>query len=277
MFWTSLFWTLLLGTWPGIPTEVYSGLLSYNDYSFETSNIRVKSIENIENLDSYSFTTYKTARRDWEWYVSWNIDRKRITVKGIIKVDTVSELQEAMESMKQKLFVPNSLLWYRKWDGAMVYTNASCTGLVFNRQYFHLTYVPFECVFETLEPFFYSIEQQEASFTGKSATFTDTIDNPVGNYKALPIISVNFISWLSGVTTVSINLNGNVVSATWTFTDADILTFNCNTKDVALNSVGWQDYTGVFWDLPIWNNDIEVTVNGTRTADIYVLWYGTYV
>jgi len=277
MFWTTLLWTGLLWTWPWLSGFAYLGLFSYNWYSFETDSVRVKNIAGIEDLDRYSFTTYKTAREDGEWYVSRNVDRKKMVITGVLKADSVSELQIAMENMKQALFVPNQEARYRKSDGVMVQTTATCTWLTFNRKHRHLTYVPFTVTLETLKPFFYSSLQQTVSFLSQTVSFVNSVPNAVWNYKAQPIISVNFNTGLSSVTTITITLNGQIVSATGTFTDSDIVTFDCDRKDVALNSVWEQAYTGSFGDLPIWEANIEVSIDWTRDADIYVLRDWTYV
>lgn len=112
--------------------------------------------------------------------------------------------------------------------------------------FWNVTFLPFEVTIETLEPFFYSILQQSHSFLAQTANFTDSVSNLVGNYKAQPIISITFLAGLVGVTTITLILNDKVISITGTFTDADIVTVNCETKDVALNSVGGQEYTGTF-------------------------------
>ena len=279
MIWFNLLGTTLLGTGKGLSSLVTTSILSYNGYSFDNENIRIKSIGNIDNLDNYTFNTYKTARQDGQGFISWNLDSKSITVTGTLTSGSPSGLQKVIEWFKQALLVPNQELTHRKNDGTQVNTTATVTALTIPRQHYHINFTPYQVTFQTLEPFFYGVNRVINSYLWKSSSFTDKVVSTLGNYKAKPRIIVQLLEWCTDVTTITVGINGNYISATAAanFVDSDIIEFDAEIKDVELNSIGNQLYTGAFWFVNIGTNDIDIAIDGIRAADIYIQRQPTYV
>lgn len=155
MFGTSLIGNLLYGTGKDILESAFSGIFSYNGYSFESDNITIGNIPDIDNLGVISNFKYKTAREDGMGYVSQNIDSRTITISGTLKASSGSELIEIMGAMKRSLYEPNKTLFIKRDTGDIRETMASCTVANFDRQHYTIDRVPFTFVFEVIDPFFY--------------------------------------------------------------------------------------------------------------------------
>ena len=119
---------------------------------------------NIEDLPSVKFNDYDIAEAHGEGLYSYYFRNKKITIQGIIKGDSITELEHNITSLKSFLSIHQQSLKYQRADGALLETTASCTSIKFDRKHFHLTFVPVEIEFITQEPFFYGMLQQQASF-----------------------------------------------------------------------------------------------------------------
>lgn len=276
MFGTSLIGSLLYWTGKDILESGFGGIFSYNDYNFESSNITISNMPDLDNLGTVSNQKYKTAREDGMGYISQNIDSRNITISWNIKAWSASELEQVMGEIKRKLYEPNKNLYIKRASGDVWGTMASCIKADFDRQHYTIDWVRFTFVFEVIDPFFYGSVLSEFWFLWRSSSFSSTVENLVWQRKAYPTIRVQFGTWLSSVTTVTVTLWSSVISIVGTFADSDILTIDCKNKDVLLNSIGEQEYTGGFGVLDIWSNTIEVAIDWIRTADIYFVWYPTY-
>ncbi len=179
--------------------------------------------------------------------------------------------------MKQALFVEQQELRINKSNGDQMWTTATCTWLKFDRQAYHISFVPFTVEFTTLSPFFFGTTLETTEFLSKSASFTEAVANLSGNYKSLPQVLISFGTGLVWVTTVSVVIGDKTITVTDTFVDSDAILIDCSARDVYINSIGWAEFTGDFGELEIGETPIEVTINWTRDADIYFLWYPTYV
>jgi hypothetical protein len=188
-------------------------------------------------------------------------------------------LQKVIEWFKQALFLPNRELRHRKSDGTQVNTTATVTALSIPRQYYHLNICPYSVTFKTLEPFLYWVSSVIYPFLWKSSSFTEVVSSVVGNYKAKPRIIVQLLAWCQDVTTVTVGINGNYISAQadTNFVSADIVEFDGERKDVELNSIGNQLFTWSFAFIDIGANTFDVFIDGIRSADIYIQWQPTYV
>lgn len=184
----------MLGSGTYLDSVAYSGLFSYNSYSFEGDSITVSSIDGIDDVLKIRLATFTTAREHGRGFTSWNVDSRTVTIKGKLRASSASELQDLIVGIKRSLMIPNQELLYRMDDGKMVYTTATCTGIRIPREHYHITFVPYEFTFEILDPFFYEVLEQEENFTGKTASFTSSIDNLSGSFKAYPRVHVQFLT-----------------------------------------------------------------------------------
>jgi len=275
MFNTQAFNTVPFNTADPYLSAVVS-VASYNDYSFNSSLFRISWLPNIEDLPVIKYNDYDIAEAHGQGLYSYYFARKVIKISGIIKGDSVSALEDNITSLKAALSQHNKTLKYQRADGNLLETTASCTGIKFNREFYNLTFLPVEIEFTTLEPFFYWTLQQQASFEDKNSDFTGSVAYTTGSFNAFPIILISFGS-VSGTSSVEIELNGTTITVNETISSSDSLLINCKTRDVSINSNSWVDYEGTFPELSIGVNSLDVTIDWTWEADIYVLWNNTYV
>lgn len=194
MFGVGTLGSFLFGTGVYLDSEAYSGKLSYNGYNFEQDAITINAIDGIDDIIKTRLVTFATAREHGRGFTSWNMDSRTVTLRGKLRASSASELQDLIIALKSAMLIPNSTLWYRMDNGTMVYTTATCNAIRIPREHYHVTFVPFEIVFEVLEPFFYEGNEEFTSFLGRASSFTSSIDNLSGSYGAYPRIHVQFLT-----------------------------------------------------------------------------------
>ena len=276
MFGTTQYGKLLYGTGLGILGTPFNWDLSYNGFNFSDSDICIYNTPDLDNLWEISNAKYKTARQDGMWYIVQTIDTKTLTIEGSIRSSSTEWLENKMGLIKQKLYEPNKSLLIKRASGSIWETTASCVDLTFDRQQYTIDWIQFRVTFEIIDPFFYWQLLSEVSFLWKTASFIDSVENLVGERKAFPTVRVQFGSSISGSTIITLSLNGTTISVPWTFTDGDIVVIDMKEKDVLVNSIWEQEFTGGFAPLEVGVNQIEVTINGTWEVDVYVWRYPTY-
>lgn len=277
MFNTYQFNTYQFNTWPASVVSSSFPLLKYNWHSFGTTNIRVARLPTIESVTDIEHDTYKIANDHGMGEYGRHIRSKTVSVEWIISADTASELESVISAFKAAIVKSSKTLYYKRQDNRVIRTTATLRNLSIDREYFHLTFVPFNVDFVSLEPFFYANSWSEEVFAGRSTNFSWSINYTEGNFRAEPSIYITFLTGLSSVTTITVTLNGKTITLTHNASNGDSIIFDCKSKDVLINGSGWNDYTGEFPSLAIWSNAFEIDIDGTWNADINFTRYDTYV
>lgn len=275
---TQLFNSRVFNSGTRYSTVSIPNLLQYWDYNFWNNIFRVISLTDLDDLGTLNFNTWDIAMWHWEWLSSYYFKRKDITVKWVLSADTVSELENRINALKANVLQSWQQLKFLRRSWQLVQTTASCTSLRFDRQYYHITFVPVEIVFTTLEPFFYSVATNEVNRIDQTSNLSTTINVNTGNYEAEPQILINFESTgITSVTSVEVDIAGTAITISETISNSDQIIIDCKEKEVTINGTGWVDYTGTFPTLPQGTSSFDVTINGTREVDIYVIRPDTYV
>lgn len=262
--------------WPAVTGSPFTATLQYNEYNFPNDNFRLVSLSGLESVENIRLNSFDIANGNGEGFSSYYFKKKQITVEGVMKADTVEELEAAIVTFKASILRANKNLKYNMEDGTTLITTASCTGLKVDREYYHLTFVPVTITFIVLDPFLYAQSSEETQFLSKSASFSSILDYTTWSVEAEPLIYIYFGTGLVGVTTVALTIGDTTLTVTETIADNDVLLIDCKGKDVKINDVWGNDYSGTFPNLEIGGNTFALTINGTWTADIYVLWQNTY-
>lgn len=262
--------------WPAQGSEPFTDTLQYNDYNFPNTNFRLTKISGLDGTENIKLNAFDIAQGNGEWFSSYWMKRKQITVEGVIKADTVADLETAIISLKAKMLKGNKTLKYNMEDGTTLVTTASCTSIDVKRDYYHLTFVPVTLVFTVLDPFFYSQVTQEASYLSKSADFSAILVNSGWSFEAEPMIYFYFGSGLGGISEVTVTIWDTTITVNETIVDGDVLLIDGKNKEVKINDVWGKDYTWTFPSLDIGSNALSIAVDDTWNADIYVTRYDTY-
>lgn len=280
MLWTILYgaWLLGAGIWSSFLTESDFLVLDYNWCSLhDWSTVVMEKIPDIDDLGNIEFNTYNTTNVNGEGYSSWFMKRRVINLRGKIICSTKEELAQKKREIRSKLLIPNKKLRRKTEDGLNLYSYASCTGLRFPQEHYHITYCPIEAQFTIPDPLFYDTHIQEVSYNDQSESFVSSITNDEWSYKTAPTIFVYFgDSGVSGVTSVSVQLWTEILTIEDTFSNGDSIKIDCKNQDVFINGVGGQKYTWMFGSLEVWDTAFAVTIDWTWTVDIAVVWYPAY-
>jgi len=275
MFNTQLFNTVPFNTADPFLEAVLS-VASYIGYSFNSSVFRLREMSDIEDWPTLKRNDYDIAEAHGEGLYSYYFKNKKITIQGKLAWETVTELEENMTALKAALALHGQTLKYQRIDGKLLETTASVTNLKFDRKAYHLTFVPVEIEFTTIDPFFYWTVLNQVNFEWRVANFTWNVPYTTGSFNAFPLILLTFVGATS-VTSVEITLNGTQITINENISPSDTILINCKTRDISINSIPGVDYEGTFPELSIGTNPIVVDIDWTWEADIYVLWNNTYV
>jgi len=260
-----------------VPTSAVYTLLEFDNFSFDSWSVRLSELPTIEDVNGIEYQTYNVANDHWQGVYWRHIRNKTINIETLLKGDTVEELEANLTAMKSKVVQSEKVLSYRRLDGRVLRTTATCTKFVTNRKYYQTTFLPnIQIGRETADPFFYDITQSQESYEGLTADQISTVNYVEWSIRATPTILVNF-NTTTTVTEAQFTIGDRTITVTDTFAPWDDLVINCKDKEVLLNGTWWHDYSGQFPSLEVGSNEFTVTINGTREADVYILRYGTYV
>lgn len=276
MFGAWLFWSFLFGSWSTTLLSSSVADFEYNWYEFWNDTFRLTNLPDFEGANSILFDTYDTALAHG-WGLNWYyIKPKRLTIEGVLTCSTSGELETAIDALKYAILQNQQTLTYTKPNWVVLQTIASCTEIDIQRKPYHITFVPVSLQFTILDPFLYETEVNETTDTANTSNFTGTVSVTGWNYEVFPKIILTYNS-ASSCTTLSFTMNWSTITVSDTFTAGDIIIIDSKEKEVTINSVAWQDYTGEFATLPLWDTGYSVTSNGTFNLDLVVQRYNTYV
>lgn len=247
----------------------------FNDYGLQNDNIVISNTD-YRNYPSISLNTYINPIIDWGGVLGRQYTSKDITFNGVLKADTEAALNTLIDDFKYNLSVVE---WYLDIKVNGVYRRTKATVVsnnVIKRRGTDITRAPFEVTFRTVEPFSYLIEDQsrlEEWVTGNinlSKTYA-------GSAPSFPIFYITFGPSVSSTTTISVQIGDRLLTVTKTIGNNEILTIDWETKQVLYNSVAIDTYTWQFPFLQKWTQDIEISINGTFTADISIVYKQKYL
>lgn len=247
----------------------YSQVQIWN-FSLVDNWFTVNSI-NSDDLGSMDYETFKTPR--WNGggvlnrYYRWHSVNINIT----IITDSKEALQSKMDTLKKSISWLEDYLYVRtpndqrklKW---------TVTNVVFNRQHYHITFIQAQITFTTVSPFFEDLitQSQSRSVTG---SFTEEFLHN-GTAPTSPRIFCNFST--SDVTSISMLVNGSLITIVQAIQDNSILIIDSQAKTVTLNGLNI-DFTGVFPELSAGSNEITMTISWACSMDYTMIAPKTYL
>lgn len=255
----------------------FAGQLKYGNYEMPNNNFRLRNVEGLEDSNTILKDIYDIANTHGQGLRNYFHKRKVIRVSGTFYADDKAGLQAAINSAKANLAVPNQTVYRLDGEGNVLTGNAYCDDWTIYRERRTVNVVRVEFTLVVLSPFLYKQTRNEEAFTSKSASFTGNVAYNGGNFEAKPQVTIAFQTGLSGVTSVAVQIGDNTITVSEAISDSQTLIIDCKDQDVLLNSVGGKDFIGIFPVLARGDNAIDVTINGTRTADIYFRRQDTYV
>ena len=238
-------------------------------------NNRIKtSFKNDDNFPEIERSTFQKPIVDWWVVLSRRFSKKQIEVKWTLRWDNEEELNNLIDLFKQKL---SAVEWFLDIKVNGIYRRTKATAIspeILDRQHFNISQVPYSVTFETLDPFFYNMNEE--SITDINITGDHSI-SIVYNWTATsnPRIYFIFETWWS-TNEIIFNLNNKRITVSTAISNADVLVFDSIEKTVTLNWVEI-NYVWSFARIEYWINLLEFEINWSPLLDITLLYSTNYL
>ena len=270
----------LFGSPAGLPLAVSSSdLIVFNGYGLQNASVITQELVQ-DNAPSRAYNTQKIPRNDGGFVVNDKWDSKNVSIRGVIKKDTNALLEAEMNEMKRKLSIGEANLDITT-DGVIrryVATLVNGDQMFSRRQGFHISFIPFDLVFETVDPFGKDVDYTaESLFSQTSLTLNGWINN-AGTTRARPVFILQFDA-ASSVSAISIknNTRNEEIILTENISTGDYVKFDTENMLVTVNGVE-QDYSGVFPLLDAEGNSYTITITGSSaTYSLTTKFKNTYL
>ena len=254
------------------PTILDQDDIVFDGYSLQNTEIITETL-NYDDLGIVDFNTFNFPRNNWGGVISKYYRGRKVTFKSFVKESTSTALNDKLDEIKNKLATTE---WYLdiRVNSEIRRVKATCTNLDYKRQHYHVTFIPLDITFTILEPFFYAITSQSASYLSKTGTFSEEFTS-LGTAATEP--TIYFIFWVSTVTSMVItNPDTTTMTITTSLWVSDVLIIDSKNKVVTKNGTEI-DYSGVFPLFQVWSNPFTVTITGSVNVDVTVITPKNYL
>jgi hypothetical protein len=245
---------------PVIPTDE----IWYNYYGLANAAIVTEFVK--VSAPDWNIGTRSFPRADGAYRETAFFQTNRIKLRGVIKRTTRTSLELEMDNMREA-FAKEGALLKITWAGVTrFYENCyamSINTLFDSREHYHVTFVPWEIEFTSLQPFARSQNRDvfDAPYALTSTETTYALDN-TGTAPTDPMVFLT-LGTVGTCTSITWENTDNMESLviTGTFTNGDLFVIDGENKTVKKNSVPI-DYSGVIPKMTAGLNNMKVTFNG---------------
>ncbi len=264
---------------PSTTDPVFSKI-QFNDLDLQSSSVITSRID-YSTAPEREIDMNASPRAHGEFINSAYWRRKIITLQGTIKADTMAELDDLMDSIKQGLNVKTGTLYITMPDGQVrtfvaVWTNTQ--EIFANRQAYNVTFMPFSITFECITPFGLNRELNYISELGATSAKTMSVFN-AGSADSKPyiIVGINSATDLSALEIEHIETGRKITMADLTDTAPSSIIVDMEEFEATQDGVTL-DFAGQFLDLQAGGNSYLVTPTATAyNIDITILWNDSYL
>jgi len=194
----------------------------------------------------------------------------QITVKGSDRDALISNLDE----LRKATYGENVNIDVKLKTGEIRRIRANCTSAPIQLQHYNCTFIQVSLSFETIEPFFYKINNQVRTRTWITGNFREEI---TAEGTATADLTTYIFFWtVTGTTSFSLTDQRKTITVSETFTTDDILKINGLDRSITLNDIE-VDYDWEFPEIFPNTNFIDVSGNGTWGADIVFVNRKNYI
>jgi hypothetical protein len=207
----------------------------------------------------------KLSRRDGAKLISSNFSTKDITISGLIKGTTISDLENNIDTLKRNVMVTNATL-DMDYAGAYRRYIVDCSACTVSREHYNVTFVPFEVKFIASDPPFAKditaiggSEILNDIFSSENITSESVSDSFTVEGSAIPKAKVRYkfdaIGDISSIDFINLSTSKQINIAT-AFTSGDELLIDHDNLNVTLNGEPIE-FEGVFPSLKLGSNSFE--------------------
>ena len=257
--------------------------ITYNSYDLQTTASAASTIMSRDilyrSLPQKNIILKQDTIRDSFDVVSVNYSQKIITVRGLLKSDSQTNLKTLRDAFMSALGSDEKNLDINDGSGIIRY-KASVQSIDVPEEFFNITILPFEISF-LAEPFGKATSTTSANLNSGGAISASPYNESVsitGTYKAKPTITIT----INTETDMTAFKWDNVTTGDWiqvsaTFSNGDVVVIDCEDETVKLNGTD-QDFTGVFPNFDSGSNSLILTVTATLfNLNASFSYYPTYL
>lgn len=237
--------------------------ITFNAVSLMTSPYSVRSFTSEETNNKEIFS-YELARQRGAHIINSQYRQKRFTMIGTIKGDDKDDLEANIDAFKALMDLSGKNLDIEYAGGTRRFV-ASVSRCDVKRDYFNLTFAPFEVEFVVPAGVGYGTSRTEDTLAG----ITDLTQNesividgsvPPDDFQ----LTVTFTAE-NAITQMDFQANGNKITLANAFSNGDVVVFDQDNMKVTLNGVEVA-YTGIFPQFYVGANSFLIELTGTSAT-----------
>ena len=265
-------WSLPIAWSVQLAVDVTGGLI-FNGFNLSDCWEFSRDTSNYDDMNKIDIDTYDAPRTDWGWVLGYYVRGKSMNFKIIIMKDTETELNDAIDDLKLKLFKKEWILKI-KVNGVYRQVKASLTSLNFNRDFESSTILTdVSLSFISMD----NLADVNATSATETSVNTPTLSLDINNTWARTDYSLYFIFWVWTTTTeITIEQDGYTLTIPQAINPWDILVVDWVNKQVLYNGTAI-DYDWPFVQIENGSNPVLISINWTYIADITYLYYVNYL
>lgn len=244
--------------------------ITFNNVSLMSDPYSVRSFTSEETNNKELFL-YNLARSRGGNLVNAQYQTKRFTMLGTIKGDNKADLEANIDAFKalMDLQSKNLDIDYAGSTRRFVATASRCEV---KRDYFNMTFAPFEIEFVVPDGVGYDTARTEDTDTG----ITDlTLEETVTIGGSVPpndfVLTLTFTAE-NAITQIDFQANGNKITLAASFNNGDVVVFDQENLKVTINGVE-KAYTGIFPQFYVGSQSLHITLTGTSATYTRVTSY----
>ena len=227
-------------------------------------NIQKTRLVQHESVADFNINTLKPSRADGTIFIDEFIDSKQIVLEGIIQGTSQDNLEQNIDTFNELMNRRNKNLDISYAGGTRRYVCIP-QEIKYNRDYFHLLFVPFRVVM--LVPEGIGKDTSVTTLTAKTLTAVTTTEVLIleGSVNPKPTIRI-VINTLGNADTIKIKNTGNgeyIEVDIDGLIATDYLEVNCDNLTVLKNGYLPLNYRGKFPNFKSGTNNLEYTVSGS--------------
>lgn len=238
--------------------------ITLNNLAINSGNYRVHRIIH-DGAPALDLNTLEVTREDGAKLISATYKPKTITIEGIIKGTSQSDLETNIDIFKKYISGTDLTLDIEYAGGTRRY-NVAVSSVTITRDFFHLTFAPYSLEMIVLDlPFGRDTSLTE---TFSAVALTNSIEYLTANFlgSAKPRPKFNLVIDTAG-TLEEIQLKNNttnkeiILTLTSGFSNGDQIEIDCDEKTVKRNTTDFE-YTGVFPEADLGKNVYQLSFIG---------------
>lgn len=231
----------------------------FDNTSITTSTYQVNKIAD-ENSDSVEVNIFDLARQRGGFLLNKEYKAKKITISGTIQGNDSASLEQNIDNLKE-LFGRQSRNLDISYSSGTRRFIATCMSIKVDRDYYHLTYAPYEAEF--IVPAGVGYDNTATTETVAGITDLEYIGSTTVLGTAQPKMRTTItITADDTVSEMSLLCNGDKMTVTDTFTTGDVIILDEATLKVTLNGIE-HDFMGIFPRFIVGLNIYDITFTAT--------------